>query len=151
MTNKFKSKFKDYVCEGDKISAYIDGVDYTARVYRDDNLEPPDKRQDGFWPSLDPKDCGYIGDKGQAEFDKQMRHAKAVMRGWKNDEWFYCGIVLEVEINDEVIEKHAESLWGIERNYPPYDTNLTPNEYLTTVANELLDEHLRNKKKVGSI
>ncbi len=132
-----------FACEGDKISAYIDGVDYTARIHRDDSRDRPDERQDGFWPSKIKTDAGYVKPE---LFDAEMKKAKSVMKAWKNDEWFYCGIVLSVEINDELIKKNAESLWGIECNYPTYHGAHTANDYLTEVANELLEEYLRNQK-----
>ena len=57
------------------------------------------------------------------------------MDAWKNDEWFYCGIILSVKIEDVELTDHAASLWGIEANYPDSE-----NKYLTEVANELLGE-----------
>ena len=146
MTNKFKSAFKDFACDGDKITAHITFrekiYDVTATLHRDDDTTRPDQRQDGYWPSLDPQSAGYIGDKTQKELDEQTRHANYVMNAWKKDKWFYCGIVLSVELDDTMIDKHAESLWGIECNYPHSEKQENANEYLTTVANELLEEWL---------
>ena len=61
--------------------------------------------------------------------------AERVMAAWKNDEWFYCGIILSVKIEDVELTDHAASLWGIEANYPD-----SQNEYLSEVANELLGQ-----------
>lgn len=59
------------------------------------------------------------------------------MQAWREDEWFYCGIVLTVSRAGIILDDHAASLWGIEANYPDSD-----NAYLTDVANELLPEAL---------
>ena len=63
------------------------------------------------------------------------------MAAWKNDEWFYCGIILSVEIDGLTLDRFGASLWGIEANYPDSD-----NAYLTEVANELLPEALEAAK-----
>ena len=57
------------------------------------------------------------------------------MDAWKNDEWFYCGVIISVKIEDVELTDHGASLWGIGANYPDSE-----NEYLTEVANELLGE-----------
>ena len=57
------------------------------------------------------------------------------MAAWKNDEWFYCGVILSVAVDGLVLTDHAVSLWGIEANYPDSD-----HAYLSEVANELLSE-----------
>lgn len=56
-----------------------------------------------------------------------------VLKDWCEDEWFYCGIV--VEAHAEGVELGSASLWGIECNYPDSD-----NEYLLDVANDLARE-----------
>jgi len=64
-----------------------------------------------------------------------------VMAAWKNDEWYYCGVILSVAIEGLTLDRFAASLWGIEVNYPDSD-----NAYLTEVANELLSEALETAK-----
>ena len=59
------------------------------------------------------------------------------MAAWKNDDWFYCGIILSITIGKTELTDHAASLWGIEANYPD-----SKNAYLSQVANELLPEAL---------
>ena len=56
---------------------------------------------------------------------------------WLNDEWFYCGIILSVTIDETELTDHAASLWGIEANYPD-----SKNAYLSQIANELLSDAL---------
>ena len=134
----FSETFASYVCEGDTITAQVDGYTVTARVMRDDTPDAPDKRQDGFWPTLDPQDAGYIGaGKTDADLEAAKAQAKAVMDAWEADEWFYCGIVVCVSRAGITLDDHAASLWGIEANYPGSD-----NAYLTEVARELVPDAL---------
>ena len=126
----FTQRFNDFVCEGDTIT-------------RDDTPDAPDERQDGFWPSLYKDDAGFIGagNGWRNRFDTAQARAEVVMVAWKNDEWFYCGVILSVAIDGIILDDHAASLWGIEANYPGSD-----NAYLSEVANELLPEALEAAK-----
>jgi len=74
-------------------------------------------------------------------FDAAQVKAERVMAAWKNDEWFYCGVILSVAIDGLTLDRFAASLWGIEANYPDSD-----NAYLSEVANELLFEALEAAK-----
>lgn len=134
----FKQKFQNYVCVGDSISCSVDGFDVTARIYRDDCSDKPDERQDGFWPSLDPKSAGYIGAKSKRTLARHHAKAENVMRAWLADEWFYCGVAVTVSRNEvQLTSEFSNALWGVECNYPGSD-----NSYLCGVANELLNEAL---------
>ncbi|GLQ23869.1 hypothetical protein GCM10007853_17430 [Algimonas ampicilliniresistens] len=138
----FRESFDAYVCEGDVITTEADGFTVTARIVRDDIPDAPDKRQDGFWPTLDPQDAGYIGaGKTHADLETTMARAKSVMEAWEADEWFYCGIVVCVSRAGVTLDDHAASLWGIEANYPDSD-----NAYLSEVANQLLPEALETAR-----
>ena len=139
----FTQKFDSYVCGGDSITCEAQSYSVTARIADDDTPDSPDQRQDGFWPSLYPNDAGFIGagNGWRDRFDKAQAHAERVMAAWKNDEWYYCGVIISVAIDGIVLDDHAASLWGIEANYPDSD-----NTYLTVVANELLPEALEAAK-----
>ncbi len=144
MTNNlFTNGFNSYACEGDSISCEVDGFTLTATIYRDDtNGDSPDERDDGFWPSIDPKSAGYIGSKSAATLRRHMAKANAVLEAWKRDDWFYVGIVVTVSRNGiELTHKYGNALWGIECNYPGSD-----NSYLMVVANELAPEALSDAK-----
>lgn len=54
---------------------------------------------------------------------------------WRNDEWWFGGIILSVTFHGHLLEDHAASLWGLECNL-----NQRGNRYLTAVANELVEE-----------
>ncbi|WP_206741503.1 hypothetical protein, partial [Hyphomonas chukchiensis] len=108
----FRERFDRYVCEGDSIDCEIDGFRVTARIVRDDCPDAPDKRQDGFWPSLYINDPGFIGpgNNFRARLAKAQAEAEAVMEAWRKDEWFYCGVVLTIECEGVELESHAASL-----------------------------------------
>ncbi len=134
----FTEKFRDYVCVGDSISCTIGDYTITARLEGDENGERPDERQDGFWPSFDRNEDGFIGDgKIIADFAAEQENSKSIMETWERDEWFYCGVILSVKIEDIELTRHATSLWGLEANFLD-----TKNENLTQTANELLPEAL---------
>lgn len=62
-----------------------------SRVIVDDDFQPrPDEAQDGFWPSSDPDDDGYIGPNGN--LDEAYAEAKARMRAWEDGEWNWVGV-----------------------------------------------------------
>lgn len=140
----FPTPFDSFVCDGDTISCETGHFEVTARIVYDDSADKPDENSDGFWPSLNPEDAGFIGQGAnmRARFDAQQAKAEAIMTAWTNEEWFYCGIVLSVSVQGITLEDHAASLWGIEANYPNSD-----NAYLTDVANELLPEALDMARK----
>lgn len=130
----FKTGFQKYAIAGDTITCVVDGFTATARIYCDDDTTAPDKRQDGFWPSLNPTNDGYIGDKSQRTLARHLAKAREVMRAWQNDEWFYCGVAVTIERNGiQLAHLYDHALWGVECNYPDSD-----NSYLMEVANELL-------------
>ena len=140
----FKQGFAKYACNGDTISCEIDGFDCYARIYRDDCSDTPDQRQDGFWPSLDPDDDGFIGEgKTQAQLTAAKRRASHVMNEWKNDNWWYVVIAVTVEKNGILLtDEFGNALWGIECNYPGSD-----NSYLLQIANELIDEAMNEARE----
>src|SRR5512139_4023032 len=115
----FTKDFGTYVCEGDQITCSVDGFECTATLYQDDDNTPPDKRQDGFWPSLDPKSDGYIGPKAKRALAREMARMKDVLRAWNNDEWHYYGVAVTVKKEGvQLVGRYECALWGIEGNYP---------------------------------
>lgn len=135
----FTQAFLSFVCIGDSIECEMDGYTVTASIAHDDTPDAPDERHDGFWPSLDKDAPGFIGPGNgwRERFAKAQARADAVMQAWKDDEWFYCGVILAVKLDDIELTDHGASLWGIEANYPG-----SGNEHLTEVAGELLTEAL---------
>lgn len=61
-----------------------------ARLIVDDQCaDRPDERDDGFWPSRDPKAAGYPGKTG---FVKAYEAAQQRMDAWKRGDWNYVGV-----------------------------------------------------------
>jgi hypothetical protein len=102
-------KFDKYACEGDRIEWTREGFDFVARLQHDTDTKPSDS------------EC----------------YDEADIRRWKNDEWFYVGVVLSVSRNGVELSDHAASLWGIDCNFSD-----TSNAYLSEVAQELEAEAL---------
>jgi len=141
----FTERFASFVCPGDVITCEIEGFTVSARIIPDDCPDPPNQRQDGFWPSLYKYAPGFIGpgNNFRARFAKAQAEAEAIMAGWRKGEWFYCGIVLSVSLDGVELAPHAASLFGLEANYPETD-----NSYLTEVAGNLIPEALAAAREV---
>jgi hypothetical protein len=102
-------QFDAYVCAGDTITWKAEGFDLTARLEHDTDTKPTD------FGCYAPED----------------------VQRWRNDEWFYVGVVLSVSRNGVELSDHAASLWGIDCNFSD-----TSNAYLSEVAQELQAEAL---------
>ena len=76
------------------------------------------------------------GTKGE-QAERAVQRDFESMKAWGNDEWQWCCIVLSVSKYGIEVEEYAACLCGIEMNHPG---NENGNDYLTDVANELLDE-----------
>lgn len=161
----------DYV--GDVVETEAHGFTLTATLEYDDFCEAPWEREDGHgpvsgWERRDKLPGEMIlnedrhGFKRFYDFQEAVRIAKRDgwdappygdgtpgerahraaladfnrLRDWCNDEWCYVGVV--VTAYREGIELGRASLWGIESD---------AGDYLTEVANELLDEAVDEAKE----
>jgi hypothetical protein len=146
----FTTDFNRYAMVDDTIECTIAQWTFVAVIRRDDSSGPPDQEHDGFWPSLDPRDDGYIGPKSKSTLRRRMARARQIMTDWERDKWFWCGIELcAYHVSDEDSEddllrnvNRNTSTWCIECNYPTFRKRDRPNAYLRTVANDLLREAL---------
>ena len=130
-----------YVIEGDIVAAEHNGFTLTATIYRDDNTSSPDEREEGFWPSSDPDAAGYVRPE---HFAAEKARAEMLLRTWRNDEWFYCGVAVTVSRNGiQLTSPYSNALWGIECNQPGSDNN-----YLAQVAADLASEALAEARAV---
>jgi hypothetical protein len=77
-----------------------------------------------------------------------MAHAQHVLDAWKQDEWFYCGIVISVWRGCVCLSGNAASLWAIECNYPARLKSQDNNHHLRDVANELLAEAMDRAEEI---
>ncbi|CDN47583.1 hypothetical protein [Neorhizobium galegae] len=106
----FKTEFQPFVCEGDRITCTVDGIEFTARLEHDWDSKPTDF------------EC----------------YTKRQVEAWRGDEWHFFGVVISAELEGIDLGDYLASLWGIEGNFPSRRKN--PNRYFRTVANELLPE-----------
>lgn len=147
MQNPIFPHFDRYVCEGDTVTLEIDGFILSATIHRDDDTGSPDTAQDGFWPSLDPNDPGYIGPKSKSTLARHTARAAEVLQAWRNDEWFWCGVAVTVSRNGiQLTGDFDHALWGIDCNYPERNKRHRPNEYLSQVASDYIGQALNDAK-----
>lgn len=107
-TAKGTPHFDSYVCPGDTVTIEDGLFTFTARIERDDDSH------------LEDADC----------------YNEEAIEAWRNNEWFFCGIVISAEYNGvELPDEYLASLWSIEANFPNSD-----NKYLAEVVDELLPE-----------
>ena len=115
-------QFDRYACIGDSITWQKDGFDITATLEADTESHVSDS------------DC----------------YSPKQIAAWKNDDWFFVGVVLSVSRNGIEILEHAASLWGIDCNFP--SRRKIPNWYLSDVAQELESDALAEaEKKISRI
>jgi hypothetical protein len=106
-------QFDKYACEGDRIEWTREGFDFVARLQYDTDTKPTDS------------EC----------------YAPEDVQRWRDNEWFYVGVVLSVSRNGVELSDHAASLWGIDCNFSD-----TSNAYLSEVAQELEAEALETAR-----
>ena len=105
-------QFDRYACVGDRIHWSAEGFDFAAFLEADTDT------------SVDDFDC----------------YSEKTKNAWRNDEWFFVGVVLTVSRNGVVLSDYTASLWGIDCNFPSRRKN--PNWYLSDVARDLQGEVL---------
>lgn len=132
--------FDRYACVGDTIETECGSIRLVATIRENSDYGPPDREDEGFWPSLDPKDAGYIGPKTPATLARHMKRAHAVMDAWRNDEWHYVGVTVQAFIGETPLTgEYDHACWGLEMNYPTTRKG-NPNDYLRTVADDLAED-----------
>lgn len=95
-------------------------------------------RRDGW----DAKPYG-TGTKGE-QAERAVKSDFDAMKAWCDDEWSWCMVVLAMSKNGIELEDYAACLGGIELNHPQSDSG---NDYLTEVANDMLDEAVEAGKE----
>ncbi|MBO0715713.1 MAG: hypothetical protein J2P55_00050 [Rhizobiales bacterium] len=92
----------------------------------DDSPDAPDERDDGFWPSRDPKDAGYVGADNLPDFDRLHADAQARMDAWKRGDWGYVGVrarakcLIVVNRVGTYVNIDSGGCWGIESDAGDY-------------------------------
>lgn len=112
-------------------------VQFERVILPDDSQDAPDQRDDGFWPSEDPADPGYVGENPEVSFTDQMQAANDRMAAFERGDWGYIGVrarALCLIVCNGVgtyINLDSAGLWGIESD---------ANNYLDEVYAEQIDE-----------
>jgi hypothetical protein len=90
----------------------------------DDTPDRPDERDDGFWPSTDPKAAGYVDPEN---FDEEQRKARERMDRWEAEDWWYVGVVAVANLlvpigggSFRIMTLKSGGLWGIESDCGDY-------------------------------
>ena len=124
----YQQLFDNYVCVGDSIEIERDGKHYRACIHFDDNYSIDD--DDMHNPDQSVTGCN----------DEQQKQLMASRAAWLNDEWFYCGIVVEALCPEcgGPTDK-AASLWGLEANssYPDPSQSAWLSETATDLTHEI--------------
>lgn len=95
-------------------------------LIEDDSARRPDEMQDGFWPSLDPDDAGYIGPKTEAELAAEQAKCKRRMADYEAGARGYVGVIARAKcliVRDGVgtyVNIDSPGLWGIESDAGDY-------------------------------
>jgi len=101
-------------------------VQFERVILEDDNPEPPDARDDGFWPSRDPNAAGYVGEKELPNYTAWRAKARERMDAWKRGDWGYVGV--RARANCFIVCNHVGThvsiesggCWGIESDAGDY-------------------------------
>jgi hypothetical protein len=99
-------------------------IKWERETPRDDHTNGPEGDGDGFWPSNDPDDAGYVLPEN---FDDQQAKAQARADAYYNDEWEWIGVVavanVSIPIGGGAYALHtikSPGVWGIESDSGDY-------------------------------
>ena len=133
MSIQFKEKFRRYVCGGDSISLDIDNITITATIWHDLDHGPPDKEDEGFFPSRNKESPWYVPPE---EFEEAHKKACILLEQYHDREWGYFWMEMSIYIGESLIDNNLDSMGGLWGNHPKDPTN----SFLQDTANELLPE-----------
>jgi len=96
-----------------------------SRVLEHDSASgAPDEMQDGYWPSQDPNDAGWVPPE---KFDNAQQSAQERMDAWKGEEWWYVGVRARADIlvpvggdSFHILTLLSAGCWGIESDAGDY-------------------------------
>jgi hypothetical protein len=96
-------------------------IEWTPVHVTDYDSGLPDENDDGFWPSLDRKAAGWIGDNPERSFSEQQEAAEERMAAFKRGDWTYIGVraraALAIPSGRDcyrLMTVESAGLWGIE-------------------------------------
>lgn len=113
----------------------------------DESADRPDEMCDGYWPSLDPDEAGWIGDNPERSYDEQMADAQQRIDDYESGVWEYVGVVAVANLlipigggSFRMMTLKSGGLWGIESD---------AGDYLMEVFEEQKDDLLAELKTLG--
>lgn len=94
----------------------------------DDSGDTPEDHNEGFWPSRDKDDAGYIGAGRdfEARFSAAHDEAQARLERFNSGDWHYIGVQAEAHcllVHNDVgtfYELRSAGIWGVESDAGPY-------------------------------
>lgn len=97
-------------------------ISWEMLTQRDLYSRSPEQECDGYWPSLDPRDPGFIGENADlADFDRQYKAAKERLQAFENGDWYYMGVRAKAFVHIPIgsrsfrmLELESSGLWGVE-------------------------------------
>ncbi len=102
-------------------------ITWSMHLEHDDTCGPPDQEQDGYWPSLDPNDAGYIGKASKVELALQYAAAQERMTAWEACGWHYVGVIARADIlipigggSFRIMQLQSAGVWGVESDAGDY-------------------------------
>jgi hypothetical protein len=118
----YASSFARFVCVGDTIQADVDGFTVTARIVHDESTRPDDF------------DC----------------YDDAIVAAWRNDEWFFCGVCVQVSrAGIDLTGPYGAALWGVEANFPGSDNYGYDGGTNYAKANKVYNRELMRRAKAA--
>lgn len=107
-----------------------DGASASVRISwemlteRDNCPDAPDERQDGYWPSRNADDAGWVPPE---KFDYYMVEAHDRMDAWNRDDWYYLGVQARAHIlipfktsgSAHILTLTSAGVWGVESDSDP--------------------------------
>jgi hypothetical protein len=122
-----------------------------ARLFRDDpQQQPPDEHDEGFWPSRDPQEPGYVGDVPDEQFERMQAEAQERFEAWELGMWNYGGVVAVATIHVPIgggafccYTIESAGVWGVESD--------AEESYLEELYRDQRGELLVHLGKIGEL
>jgi hypothetical protein len=138
---------EQFTCYDAPTRAQVVTIQWERLEARDDCNDKPDDRDEGFWPSTDPKAAGYVGPENVERFEELYAAAMERMTAWNEGDWYYIGIVARAHVSIPIgggsfrtLTLDSAGCWGIESD---------AGDYLDEVFEEEKAELLRQLAVLG--
>lgn len=116
-----------------------------ARLIVDDECsDRPDERDDGFWPSHDPKAAGYVGKDG--DYAASYEAARARMDAWKRGDWNYVGVRAQARC---MVVENGHGTYYTLQSAGVYGVESDAGDYLDTLYQEEKAQLAADMRKLG--